>query len=113
MGGGDVPDNARARITSHLERYYSKLDMESPFKALDMGDVVKSYVMARLAAATDAKEHEQALREVGFSATEAKATTAKIGPQREVGAGNVATALKDANNLLSQLHRGQENDRPD
>ena len=102
-GGVDIPDPARQRAISHLERYYSKLDMESPFKALDMGDAVKSYTMALLASANDAKSHEQALREVGFSNTEAKAITAKIGPQREVGADGVSTALQRALDELSNL----------
>lgn len=104
-GGVDIPEEAKRRAISHLERYYSKMDMESPFKALDMGDAVKSYTMALLAAASDAKEHEQALREVGFSNTEAKAITAKIGPQREVGADeNVQEALKRALDELTNLN---------
>lgn len=102
-GGVDIPEEAKRRAISHLERYYSKMDMESPFKAVDMEGAVKSYVMARIAAAVDAKEHEQTLREVGFSSTEAKAITAKIGPQREVGAENVASLLKHAAQDISNL----------
>jgi len=108
-GGVDLPEGAASRVTSHLERYYSKLDMESPFKALDMGDGVKSYVTALLASAGDAKEYEQTLREVGFSGTEAKAITAKIGPQREVEVGEQVATLKDAIHQLSQLTRGPAN----
>lgn len=103
LGSVDIPEEAKRRAISHLERYYSKMDMESPFKALDMGGAVKSYTMALLAAAGDAKEHEQALREVGFSNTEAKAITAKIGPQREVGAESVREALQRALDELSTL----------
>lgn len=103
-GGVDIPDEAKSRAISHLERYYSKMDMESPFKALDMGGTVKSYVQALLASAGDAKEHEQTLREVGFSGTEAKAITAKIGPQREVEAkDNVVSALRKACDEISNL----------
>jgi len=102
-GGVDIPEEDKRRAISHLERYYSKMDMDSPFKAVDMSGVVKSYVMAVLAAAGDAKEHEQTLREVGFSGTEAKAITAKIGPQREVEAERVGAALKQAIHELSTL----------
>lgn len=108
-GGVDLSEGARSRVVSHLERYYSKLDMESPFKALDMGDGVKSYVIALLAGAGDAKTYEQALREVGFSGTEAKAITAKIGPQREVGVEQQVATLKAAIDELSQLTRGTTN----
>src|SRR4030067_278291 len=48
-GGVDIPAEAKRRIASHLERYYSKLDMEAPFKAIDMGEAIKSAVHARLA----------------------------------------------------------------
>jgi HK97 family phage prohead protease len=102
-GGVALPEGAQSRVISHLERYYSKLDMESPFKALDMGDGVKSYVIALLAGAGDAKEYEQALREVGFSGTEAKAITAKLGPQREVEVEKQVATLQAAINTLSQL----------
>lgn len=104
-GGVDIPDDAKRRAASHLERYYSKMDMESPFNAIDMSEAVKSYVAALLTAATTGKEHEQALRDVGFSATEAKAITAKIGPQREVEAKEETTAraLRKAMEELSNL----------
>jgi HK97 family phage prohead protease len=103
-GGVDIPDEAKSRAISHLERYYSKMDMESPFKALDMHSAVKSFTLALLAAASDAKEYEQALREVGFSGTEAKAITAKIGPQREVEAtDNVVSAIRKACGEISTL----------
>lgn len=102
-GGVDIPDAAKNRIISHLERYYSKMDMESPFKMIDLEESVKSFNVAFLSAQLDAKGYEQALREVGFSNSEAKAITAKIGPQREVEAESLADALKSANNLLLTL----------
>jgi hypothetical protein len=102
-GGVDLPENARSRVISHVERYYSKMDMESPFKMVDMGDSAKNYNVARLTAALDAKEYEQTLREVGFSGSEAKAITAKIGPQREVEASGLAAAIKAANETLTNL----------
>lgn len=30
-GGVDIPDTDRARVISHIERYYAKMDLESPF----------------------------------------------------------------------------------
>ena len=102
-GGVDIPDNARPRVISHLERYYSKMDMESPFKMVDMEESAKNFNIALLCAALDAKEYEQALREVGFSNSEAKAITAKIGPQREVEASGIRAALKAANEALINL----------
>jgi len=98
-----IPDNALSRITSNVERYYSKMDMESPFVVGGNGAAVKNFNVALLSAASDAKEYEQTLREVGFSNSEAKAITAKIGPQREVEAKGLANALKNANDVLSNL----------
>lgn len=104
-GGVDIPDNQRSRVVSHLERYYSKLDMESPFEMLDMGDEIKSFVQALLYASSDAPSYEKALREVGFSGTEAKAITAKIGPQREVEANDeLAATLSEAAAMLKALN---------
>jgi len=99
----NIPDSAKSKIVSHLEQYYSKMDLDSPFKIVEMEGSTKSFNVALLSAASDAKEYESALREVGFTNSEAKAITAKIGPQREVEATNVADALKNANNLLSTL----------
>ena len=103
LSKSDVPENSENRIISHLEQYYSKMDMESPFPVMDMADVVKSYNTARLSVCKNAKEYESTLCEAGFSCSEAKAITAKIGPQREVE--DVTSALKKANEILSTLKR--------
>jgi len=100
-----VPDNAKDGVISHIERYYSKMDLDSPF-AIEEGALVesgKNYVTARLSAAIDAKEYEQTLREVGFSNSEAKAITVKIGPRREVETTTLADTLKSANETLTNL----------
>jgi len=98
-----LPDNVRSRVISNIEQYYSKMDLESPFKVPDINATAKSFNVALLSAATNAKEYEQALREVGFSGSEAKAITAKIGPQREVEASGMVAALKAANEELTNL----------
>lgn len=36
-GGVDIPDSDRGRAVRHLERYYRKLDLPSPFKSEDRG----------------------------------------------------------------------------
>lgn len=103
-GGVDIPGDAKKKIASHLERYYSKLDMESPFKALDMGDALKSAVHARLAACEDVRDYEQTLRDVGFSQKEAKAIASLVfKPQRDVEDG-VQAALKAACKDLQSIN---------
>lgn len=104
-GGVDIPDDVKKRIASHLERYYSKLDMESPFKALDMGDALKSAVHARLAACEDVRDYEQTLRDVGFSQKEAKAVASVVfKPQRDVEE-NTRDAIKEAREILRSINQ--------
>jgi len=96
----DIPDTEKPRIISNVEKYYNKMGMESPFNTDK--DAVKSFIPALLQSAETAKEYEKTLRDVGFSTSEAKAITAKIGPQREVEA-SVANKLDEAATLLNQL----------
>ena len=103
-GGVDIPAEAKRRIASHLERYYSKLDMESPFKAIDMGEAIKSAVHARLAACEDVRDYEQTLREVGFSVKEAKTIASLVfKPQRDVEDG-VQAAIKAARETIQSIN---------
>lgn len=103
-GGLDVPEADRPRIISHLERYYAKMDMDSPFKAIDMG-AMKSAVQALLATCVDARDFEQTLRDVGFSVKEAKATASLLHnlPQRDVETTTRKAALQDAIEELKLL----------
>jgi len=104
-GGVELSDEAKKRIASHLERYYSKLDMESPFKALDMSESVKSAVHARLAACVDVRDYEQTLRDVGFSQKEAKAVASVVfKPQRDVEE-SARGAIKDACEILRSINQ--------
>jgi len=102
-GGVDIPEEAKRRATSHLERYYSKLDMESPFKALDMGDAVKHYGAALLASCDGPVSFKQALTELGFSKKQAEDVSAVISPRAEDGGGALVEALKKATAELSQI----------
>jgi len=104
-GGLDVPAADRPRIISHLERYYAKMDMDSPFKSVDMG-ITKSAVMALLAACADARDYEQTLRDVGFSVKEAKAVANLLNnlPQRDVEDA-AKVALHDAIEELKALNK--------
>lgn len=103
-GGVDIPAEAKARAISHLERYYSKMDLESPFKAIDMGDAVKSYGIAILAAATTVREFEQALGDLGLSKKQAEASAAVVPPQWDTGESALVEALKKATAELSLLN---------
>jgi HK97 family phage prohead protease len=103
-GGVDIPEDAKRRIISHLERYYAKMDMESPFKAIDMGDAMKNAVRAMLTACTNVREFEHTLRDVGFSNSEAKMIASlAFKPQREA-VGSIAEAVKAAKKVLQQLN---------
>jgi len=102
-GGVDIPQDAQRRAISHLERYYSKMDMESPFKAVDMADSVKSYGSALLASCDGPVSFKQALTELGFSKKQAEDISVVISPRAEDGESAVATALKKAVAELSQL----------
>lgn len=103
-GGVDIPADAKNKAASHLDRYYSKMDMESPFKAIDMNEAIKSSVHARLSACIDVRDYEQTLREVGFSVKEAKAIASLVfKPQRDVGDG-VQEAIKAACESLQSLN---------
>ena len=82
-GGVDIPDEAKQRAMSHLDRYYSKLDMESPFKAIDMADSVKNYNMALLAACDGPVSFKKTLADVGFSKKQAEDIAAVISPRTE------------------------------
>ena len=67
-GGVDVPENDRALVIRHLERYYAKLDMPSPFEDDD-----KQYFSEAEAKKLTARELEKALRKgVAFSKAAAK-----------------------------------------
>jgi HK97 family phage prohead protease len=103
-GGVDVPSGERPRIISHLERYYSKLDMESPFKALDMGETVKSYVQALLATCDTEREFERTLREVGFSKKDATAFASIREPQWDAGDEEAEAKLNEALDLLKTIN---------
>jgi HK97 family phage prohead protease len=104
-GGVDIPDADRRRAMAHLERYYGKMDLESPFKAAEIVESVKMYLRARLSGAATAQEYERVLRDVGFRLDEAKAMTAKFGPQREVGTMGVVAAVKAAKAALDEINR--------
>jgi HK97 family phage prohead protease len=103
-GGVDIPADAKMKAAGHLERYYGKMDMESPFKAIDMDEAIKSAVHARLSACIDVRDYEQTLREVGFSVKEAKAIASLVfKPQRDVGE-DVQAAIKAACESLQSLN---------
>ena len=77
--------------------------MESPFKALDMGDAVKSYGAALLATCDGPVSFKQALTELGFSKKQAEEVSAVISPRTEDGESALAKALNKALADLSNL----------
>jgi HK97 family phage prohead protease len=103
-GGVDLPTGARDRVISHLERYYSKLDMESPFKAIDMEDTVKSYGAALLAACDGPVSFKQALTDLGLTKKQAEEASALICPRTEHEESQIAETLQKATAELSQLN---------
>lgn len=104
-GGVDIPDEAKARAQSHLERYYSKMDLESPFKMIDMGDALKSYGVAMLAACDGPVSFKQTLTELGFSKKQAEDVSSQIDPRTEAEENHEAEAkLKEAMALLQSLN---------
>ena len=56
-GGVELPEDAETAVKSHLERYYSKLNLESPFKSLSQDEYE----------ALDAGELEARLKGLGIS----------------------------------------------
>lgn len=65
-GGVDLPTDDRASVIANVEKYYSKMDMESPF-----GDKInKSRVETCV---KSIREAEEMLREAGFSQSGSKA----------------------------------------
>lgn len=103
-GGVELPEGAKSRVVSHLERYYSKLDMESPFKALDMGDAVKSYGAALLASCDGLVSFKQALTDLGFTKKQSEETASIICPRTESEESALAAALTKAADELSQFN---------
>lgn len=97
-------DNDNESAIEELEKYYTELELESPFEAKNMTNVVKSYIRAKIESSSNLKELEKSLREVGFSATESKAVANKLLPQREVeGLEGVFNAIKNANESIKTL----------
>jgi len=80
-GGVNIPDADRAAVIANVEKYYSKMDMESPF-----GEKInKSLVEAMVKSVRDA---EEMLKEAGFSQNGAKALISivrKAGDQEDKG----------------------------
>lgn len=107
-GGVDIPEDERAGVKSHIERYYAKLDMPSPFNEAGMdeedteeGDM-KYYSVEDVKDWT-ARDIEKALREgARFSKSAAKAVMSKSLPAVEEPA---APVINDAEvkDLLSEL----------
>ena len=103
-GGVDLPETAKDRVISHVERYYIKLDMESPFKAMDLADEIKSYGVALLANCDGPVSFKQALTDLGFTKKQAEDVSVVICPRTEHEESALAVALKDAADELSQLN---------
>lgn len=119
-GGVDIPADAQRRAISHLERYYSKMDMDSPFKAVDMGDAVKSYNSAMMAAADGPITMEQVLKDLGFSHTKSEQIASAVFSRGEGGethdtaretppdvGKSMAAAFAKANDAISTIRKNQ------
>ena len=73
-GGVDIPENDRAGVIRHIERYYAKMDLESPFS-----DDEKQYHVADEVRKWSQRDIEQALRKSGvFSKNAAKVLASRL-----------------------------------
>jgi len=73
-GGVTIPDNERDAVISHINRYYVKLDLPSPFEEAD-----KQHFVADDVKAWTPRQFEKALRASGgFSKSAAKALASRL-----------------------------------
>lgn len=78
-GGVDLPDEDRKNVIRHLERYYAKMDMESPFEEDE-----KQYFMIGDVKEMDARALEDALHKTGsFSRSAAKLLASRLDEKPE------------------------------
>lgn len=110
-GGVNIPDDDRPKIVRHLERYYAKMDMESPFKEAD-----KQYFVAEDVKEMTAREIEDALRKSGaFSRSAAVLLASRLDDHVEEDKNLLTTedtksilgAIESIREVISKPHTGQ------
>lgn len=104
-GGVDIPDEYRPQVVAHIERYYDKLGIDSPFDEEEDGqraddyDEEKHYTAADLDSVTP-RDIENALRKSRmFSKKAAVALAGRLKPSAastDVGTGDIVSELKAA-----------------
>lgn len=100
-GGVDIPESDRAGVIANIERYYRKMDRESPFG--------KSFRVDEISVLTE-RQLESALRDgASFTASAAKSIVAALkSSQRDVGGSDqreadISTALKRLNATIKSI----------
>ena len=77
-GGVDVPETDRPRVIRHIERYYAKMDLESPFKD-------KQYYVSSDVKEWTARDLEKYLKESGgMSKSAAKIIASRLDKEQKV-----------------------------
>lgn len=105
-GGVDIPDTEREGVIAHIERYYEKMDLPSPFdaggeemdtdKQLHMVEDVKSWTR---------RDIEKALKQSGlFSKTAAKSLASRFAEVEEVDEGDTSVDTKDLSGLVESMN---------
>lgn len=65
-GGVDIPEEDRTAVVAHVERYYEKMGLESPFEDSDRNSKSKNFVTAKdIKQVTTKRELESLLRDSG------------------------------------------------
>lgn len=101
----EVSEEDMPGVVAHIEDYYEKMELSSPFAVKNSKNSIKSYIRAKLESSNSPKEYEQTLRDVGFSLSESKAVASKLSPQREVEGLSVLDAIKQANESIQTLNK--------
>ena len=83
-GGDVIPDSHGPSVVSTVEKYYSKMEIATPFVAEEVVESAKSWVQAQLSTPTTKRQYEQTLRDVGLSTKDSKILASKFNPQRDV-----------------------------
>lgn len=103
-GGVDIPEADRPRVIAHIERYYRKMDLESPFSEEDKGgDAGKKY-LADEVAGWGVKDIETALRKSGlFSRKAAKILASRVKDAKPDAPDYTKEDLEEINVKLSEI----------
>lgn len=103
-GGTKINDEDKAKIKSHLDRYYSKLDKESPWGEKMLGELLGTSDEIKEMSIRDV---EQTLRDAGCSESQAKSLISNIKSEQQPPEVTLTDdekkCLGDLDNLLDDM----------